>query len=119
MRTTYWNCRGLDNDLAVRRLKEIKRKFSPDIICLLETKQGDERVEEVCKELGYEKFVTVTPVGLSGGVALLWYSVLSISVISQSSNLVDCYVQSNEFGFYLSCIYGFPEPLLRHILWNS
>jgi len=71
MRTTAWNCRGLGNDLAVRRLKEIKRKFSPDIICLMETKQNDDHVRDVCAVLGYDRVITVPPVGLSGGIALM------------------------------------------------
>ncbi|XP_023635799.1 uncharacterized protein LOC111829922 [Capsella rubella] len=118
MRTTAWNCRGLGNDLAVRRLKEIKKKFSPDIICLMETKQQDDVVRDVCGDLGFSNVVTVPPAGLSGGIALMWSSCVSVSVISLSPNLVDTYVEINGFGFYLSCVYGNPNPIFRHLVWE-
>ncbi|XP_010412393.1 PREDICTED: uncharacterized protein LOC104698678 [Camelina sativa] len=116
MRTAAWNCRGLGNDLAVRRLKEIKKTFSPDIICLMETKQGNDVVRSVGAELGYDHVFTVPPIGLSGGVALFWNSSLSVSVLYHSLNLVDTYVKINGFGFYLSCVYGNPNPSLRHLV---
>ncbi|XP_010495244.1 PREDICTED: uncharacterized protein LOC104772312 [Camelina sativa] len=62
MRTAAWNCRGLGNDLAVQRLKEIKKTYSPDIIFLFETKQGDDAVRGIVAELGYDRVVTVPPI---------------------------------------------------------
>jgi len=118
MRTAAWNCRGLGNDLAVRRLKEIKKKFSPNIIVLMETKQRNDIVKDVCSEVGYDRVVTVPPDGLSGGIALMWKSNVSVSVLYQSPNLVDTYVNINGFGFYLPCVYGHPNQTYQHLVWE-
>jgi len=82
MNTPCWNCQGLGIDLTVRHLKEIRRKYLPEILCLLETKQGDDKVRDVCVDLGYDRSSSVPPVGLSGGVAVFWNSNVSLSVVS-------------------------------------
>lgn len=118
MNTTVWNCQGLGVDPTVRRLKEIQRKYFPDILCLLETKQKDDYVRDLVCELGYDRCVTVPPQGMSGGIAVLWKKYLYVSVLFQSPNLVDCFVEMNDVSYYLSFVYGYPDPSMRHLLWE-
>lgn len=58
MNTTVWNCQGLGIDLTVRRLNEIHKKYIPDMLCLLETKQKDDVIRGLACELGYGSYVT-------------------------------------------------------------
>lgn len=67
MRIAAWNGRGLGVDLTVRRLKEINRRFLPDILCLAETKQRDDYVRDKVCELGY----IVSHGWLTGGLVVL------------------------------------------------
>lgn len=118
MKTACWNCRGLGNDPTVRRLKEINRLHLLDIIALSETKQQDSYIEDKGLEMGFSKFVTVPPNGLSGGLVVFWRDSVDISVCFSSFNLVDLFVKSNEGNFYLSFVYGNPNPSLRNHLWE-
>ena len=118
MKTICWNCRGLGIDLTVRRLKEINRMYLPDIICLSETKQQDDYVRDVGAQLGFPFSSIVTPVGVGGGLVVYWKQSVQVSVLSQSCNLIDCKVISNEVSFYLSFVYGHPNPAFRHHTWE-
>ena len=63
---------GLGNPRTVRRLKEISRKFRPDIMFLIETKNPNDFVLRKCDQLGYEEHHLVPPTGHgAGGLALL------------------------------------------------
>ena len=118
MRTACWNCRGLGNDSTVRRLKEINKKFLLDIICLAETKQGDDIVRDVGAQLGFPNYVSVSPNGSSGGLVIFWNHRVQLSVLSQFPNLIDCKVNINESSVYFSFVYGHPNSSHRHQTWK-
>ena len=68
--------------------------------------------------MGFSNFVTVPPDGLSGGLVVYWRDHVDISVCFSSPNLVDLFVKSNEGDFYLSFVYGNPNPSYRNHLWE-
>lgn len=68
--------------------------------------------------MGFVSSVTVPPVGLSGGLVIFWKQHVDLTVYFQSPNFVDCYVKSNGFGFFLSFVYGHPNPSFRNNLWE-
>ncbi|KAL0653987.1 hypothetical protein Bca4012_096678 [Brassica carinata] len=92
--------------------------YLPDIICLSETKQKDDYVRDVGAQLGFPFSSIVTPVGVGGGLVVYWKQSVQVSVLSQSCNLIDCKVISNEVSFYLSFVYGHPNPAFRHHTWE-
>lgn len=119
MRTSCWNCRGLGTDSTVRSLKEINRKYLPDILCLSETKQQADYVRDVGAQLGFPFSVVVPPVGVEGGLVIFFEQSVQLSVVSQSSHLIDCKVAFNGMDFNFSFVYGHPNPSLRHYTWDK
>ena len=119
MRTACWNCRGLGNDSTVRRLKEINRKYLLDIICLSETKQQDDVIRDVGAQLDCLNYVSVPPIGLSGGLVLYWKAHVQLQILFQSANLIDCKVHCNGSWFYYSFVYGHPNQSMRHYTWEK
>lgn len=118
MRVEVWNCRGLGQRLTVRRLKEMQRLYHPDLLFLIETKQANDVVRDIGVDLGFDHMILVPPIGYSGGLAVFWKSYVSVSCISSDERLVDLHVEYQCFQFYLSCVYGHPQPKYRHLLWE-
>ncbi|XP_048611438.1 uncharacterized protein LOC125585795 [Brassica napus] len=66
MRTLSWNCRGIGNDLTVRRLTEMCQKHHPGLVFLSETKNKRLLLQNIQADLGFDHLFTVEPLGLSG-----------------------------------------------------
>ena len=81
---------------------EINQKYHLDIICLSETNQQDDSIRDVAAQLDFLFYVSVPPIGLSGGLVIYWKSHVQLQVLFQSSNLLDCKVQINGNSFYSS-----------------
>ena len=66
----------------------MRRKHFPDIMFLMETKQKLEYMVGLQKELGYDKIFIVEPLGLSGGLAVLWKNSYDIEILSGDNRLL-------------------------------
>lgn len=71
MSVLSWNCRGAGSSETVQYIREIRIKFFPDFLFLMETKQRRRYMVNMKKELGYDGMTTMEPIGLSGGLAVM------------------------------------------------
>lgn len=74
MKCISWNCQGIGSTLTIRALKDLVRKYKPEMIFLME------------RRVGFEKAIYVDPVGLGGGLAL-WYNDVQIEVLEATRKL--------------------------------
>lgn len=114
-----WNCQGLRGNLTVRRLKELHRCFSPDILFLMETKNEDDIISTSLQDLGFTNQFTVPPLGLSGGLALLWKEGINIELLDSSPNLIDSKITLKSISSFVSFIYGPPQTENRAAFWSQ
>lgn len=113
-----WNCRGAGNTEAVRRLTEMRKKYFPDFLFLSETKQKDPYMLGLQNTLGYNKMFTVPPIGLSGGLAVLWKDCYKVEILSSDKRIIDLKVEFGSVNFFLTCVYGDPVTENRHRVWE-
>ncbi|KAF8052300.1 hypothetical protein N665_1573s0001 [Sinapis alba] len=84
-----WNCWGLGNILTIRRLKKIYPSISTDIMFLMEKKNNDEFIKSKRESLQYPNFYYVPPIGLSGGLCVLWKDSVNINILEACPNVIN------------------------------
>ncbi|CAA7023578.1 unnamed protein product [Microthlaspi erraticum] len=94
------------------------RVHFPDILFLMETKNKLEVLAELHVALGYKWFRTIEPDGLSGGLAIFWKENLDVVVLLEDKNVLDMKITSGGRVWFLSCIYGNPNPKFRAEVWE-
>ncbi|KAG2281650.1 hypothetical protein Bca52824_052870 [Brassica carinata] len=62
--------------------------------------------------------VIVEPLGLSGGLVVLWKDSYSVSVLSSDKRIIDLEVKFGSIRFFLTCVYGDPVVAKRHDVWD-
>ncbi|CAM8914180.1 unnamed protein product [Rhodiola kirilowii] len=117
MKLFSWNCRGLGRPRTVRALKDAIRAFSPQIVCLLETRKKETEGDWVRRKLGFRNGLLVSCRGQSGGLALLWNEDLEVRIKSFSRNHIDAIVE-DQTVFRLTLFYGEPAVSNRMLGWS-
>ena len=116
-----WNCQGLGNPRTVRRLGEISKKYEPDIIFIMETKNPDATVLKKLEHLRqrYDCQHLVSPTGHgAGGFGLFWKQELNLQVLDSDTHVIDTVVTFEGKRFYSSFVHGSTDRNERNLLWN-
>ena len=58
--------------MTIHALRELKNKYDPDVVFLMETKNKSRKLEGMRQKLRFDEGVYVEPEGLSEGLALWW-----------------------------------------------
>ncbi|CAM8934187.1 unnamed protein product [Rhodiola kirilowii] len=117
MRIFSWNYRGLARPWTVRALVDAIRVFHPRVVCLMETKKGNDGWDRLKMKLGFRNSFTVSCRGKSGGLAVLWADDVNLSICNFSRWHVDMVVMDNS-PFRLTLFYGDPVTTKRKFSWD-
>lgn len=93
-----WNCRGLVNPRAVRFLSEIVTQIRPSFIFLSETLVKKNKVQQVCKKLGFVGCWNIDAHMTGGGLALMWKKDCDIMITDSSQYYIDFEVCIEHVG---------------------
>lgn len=110
---------GAASGLAVQRLREIRQKYFPEILFLMETMHCRNVLVDIQVWLGYDFVYTVEPVDTWGGLAVFWKKSSELVFNHVDKNLMDFHVQFGNFKFFLSCVYGDSSLGRRHLVWEK
>lgn len=83
----------------------------------METKNEDEFIKRKLQDLRYPHYYSAPPIGLSGGLSLLWKDGIDVTVLEASPNLIDTRITFKGTSSFISFIYGAPPMENRASFW--
>ncbi|XP_031126982.1 uncharacterized protein LOC116029213 [Ipomoea triloba] len=107
------------NPRTVREVLGLVSSKQPEVVFLMETKVGKRHVERLRVRLGFEGAFCVEPVGLSGGLAMLWRCNNVVTLLNYSNNHIDLVVAvPGTPEWRITGFYGYSERSRRHEAWE-
>ena len=99
-----WNVQGIGNKTTSRYLKDLIRNYKPDLIFLMETKIGTQKMEELRKQNNFARGEYMDPTGNAGGLAIWSTDQWNINILSKHKNFIDVKSKFKEMrnGFSLA-----------------
>ncbi|KAJ1377318.1 Endonuclease/exonuclease/phosphatase superfamily [Sesbania bispinosa] len=116
-----WNCRGLAVPSTIQELQDLRKVKKSSIIFLAETRATKEKVEKLQTKFRFRHSFCINPIGLSGGLCLLWNNSITLEILSHSQNYIHTAITDKRGAKNWDCtfIYANPRPQQRRNLWSN
>jgi exonuclease III len=101
-------------------LCQLVKEKQPKVLFLMETKIRNSRMQLVRNKLGFEGMLAVDPIGLSGGIALLWKVSSEVDIQTYSHRHISTMIRIRDVGcpWLFTGFYGDPDRARREASWN-
>ncbi|XP_050220226.1 uncharacterized protein LOC126670515 [Mercurialis annua] len=114
-----WNVQGAGSKGFMRVFKNFCRKYSFDIIGILEPRISGVKAYLFIKNSGYFYSHRVEAVGFSGGIWIIWNQKYDIVVLDNNKYFIHLRIVDGTETFLLTIVYASPNATLRQHLWTD
>ncbi|XP_071905925.1 uncharacterized protein [Coffea arabica] len=120
MRALVWNCRGAGSPLTIPQLKELVQVHSPSLIFLSETKKKKSFINCVKQWVKFDELFVVDPVGIAGGLAVIWKKDIQVKSILFTSFTIELLIGDHRGGrdWWCVCVYASTDDKIREQQWR-
>lgn len=120
MKIIVWNCQGAASKRFLRAAKSIVNNHKPECLCILEPKTSGTNADDICFKIGFDFWVRVEAVGMSGGIWVLWQSSVHIDVTwTHPQFILLTFEDAHKGNHNIAIVYGSPSRTLRQKLWKD
>lgn len=84
-----WNCQGLGTPLTGQALRAEVACDKPNLVLLMETKNQEPVILRTKRQLKYQNYFVVNPVGCAGGLAIMWDSDISVQTETATQECIN------------------------------
>ncbi|KAH7841573.1 hypothetical protein Vadar_031697 [Vaccinium darrowii] len=121
MKLMAWNSQGLGGALTANQLKELCQLHSPQLIFLSETKNQLCRIDFIRRFVGMDFCLVVDPIGIAGGLAVLWKRSINVCLIRSCSFFIEVEIKDDESGYAwrLINLYASSIDSVRKLQWDE
>lgn len=89
MNIICWNCQGLGSPLTIQHLRALVAHKKPNLVFLMETKNKESKVDKVRKSLNFSNSSIINPIGIAGGLILMWDDQVHVEILASYEELID------------------------------
>ncbi|KAL5699684.1 hypothetical protein ACHQM5_030553 [Ranunculus cassubicifolius] len=102
-------------------MKQSLKESKPEIVFISETKTNSSQILSTIRYLEYENYFYMPPVGLAGGLLLIWNTNMDIQVLHHSKYIIHTKIKSKSgFGNWnASFYYGSPYQEEKEESWEE
>jgi len=121
MKILSWNCQGLGNPLTVQEIRALTAQERPTMVFLMETKNKETVVEKTKRRLKFQHVFTEQPIGIAGGLVLMWNEEAEVKIISSSKEYIDVECKDPSSGHIMEITFVHAPTTLseRLLLWQK
>ncbi|XP_028790434.1 uncharacterized protein LOC114746384 [Neltuma alba] len=114
-----WNARGAAGREFGNVVKELKRRYKPDMVVLIETRCSGENAQKAIKRMNFKFQEVVEANGMSGGIWVLWDSDdIKFRVIMSHKQFLHGEVQGiGTHQWIFTAVYASPRERERRDMW--
>lgn len=110
---------GSGKPRAVRALGDLVKSHKPNVLFLIETLSGKDRISKLVSKLGFVDFFSVDSSGRSRGLAILWDRNVKCQVMGFDNNHIDVVMlKGGDLEWRVTGFYGFSERARRKDSWE-
>lgn len=90
MKILSWNVQGFENKYTRYHLSDLITTNDLDLVFLSETKNKEGKVLKFTQRLEFYDYFYIKPIGISGGLFLLWKDGINIDIVYANRNFIIC-----------------------------
>ena len=98
MKALVWNCQGAGSPLTIFQLKEACNLLSLNMVFLCETKNKQQFMEKVRKQLRFEDCVVVESMNKSRGMVMMWNTEVKVLEINTTAFTMEAHIMDTEIN---------------------
>ncbi|KAI9118521.1 hypothetical protein K1719_010853 [Acacia pycnantha] len=119
MNILIWNCRGAASKGVAAVVRNMKFRYKPNLVVILEPRISGVQASRVSRNWGFKFSVRKEAEGFSGGIWLLWeLEDLNVDVLWMDEQVIHCGLKLGKEELVFSAIYANPNVHRRHQLWD-
>lgn len=118
---SIWNARGAASKEFGNAVKELRRRYKPSILVLLETRCSGVGAQKAIKRMGFRNQILSEAQGMTGGIWILWNDAsVSIKVVQCHKQFIHCRIEGlGNTSWWFTAVYASPREMERRELWQE
>ncbi|XVE96968.1 hypothetical protein REPUB_Repub02eG0269900 [Reevesia pubescens] len=120
MPVLFWNSRGAGSSSFLSHARELITMHRPSIAIFVEPRISGVKADKMISRLRFDFSTKVDARGFSGGIWVLWNSVVGqVQVMKKSDQYITLFIDNNiSSPWALTAVYASPVPTTRELFWD-